>query len=105
MSTILDTVSTPHNVTTGCLALISSLTVKLLIHGSGLASKKGKPFSSRIISYMLGLKLSPTDFAIRRTIIVMGSNKRLFVSSRKMTQSETVILIDPAIREAAPRTA
>ncbi|KAF1877603.1 hypothetical protein Lal_00040319 [Lupinus albus] len=54
---------------------------------------------------MLGLKLSPTVLAIRRTIMVIGSRRRLFVSSRKITQRDTVILIEPAMREAAPRTA
>lgn len=34
----------------------------------------------------------------------MGNNFRLLVSSRNIRQTETVILIDPAIRDAAPRT-
>ncbi|KAK3033473.1 hypothetical protein RJ639_033077 [Escallonia herrerae] len=104
-STILLTFSTPRRVTTAGLTSTSSPTVIFLIHGSGFASKKGSPLRSNIISYMLGLKQSPTVLAIRRTSMVMGSKRRLLVSSRNITHRETVILIEPAIREAAPRTA
>ncbi|KAK2992878.1 hypothetical protein RJ640_028120 [Escallonia rubra] len=104
-STILLTFSTPRRVTTAGLTSTSSPTVIFLIHGSGFASKKGRPLRSNIISYMLGLKQSPTVLAIRRTSMVMGSKRRLLVSSRNITHRETVILIEPAIREAAPRTA
>ncbi|KAK3036462.1 hypothetical protein RJ639_030061 [Escallonia herrerae] len=104
-STILLTFSTPRRVTTAGLTSTSSPTVIFLIHGSGFASKKGSPLRSNIISYMLGLKQSPTVLAIRRQSMVIGSKRRLLVSSRNITHRETVILIEPAIREAAPRTA
>ncbi|CAA6661459.1 unnamed protein product [Spirodela intermedia] len=39
-----------------------------------------------------------------RTSMTSGSSSRLLVSSRMMTQTETVILIDPPSREAAPST-
>ncbi|KAK7825107.1 hypothetical protein CFP56_033711, partial [Quercus suber] len=47
-STIRATFSTPWRVTTGGFASASSPTVRLLIHGSGCASKKGRPLRCSI---------------------------------------------------------
>lgn len=63
-----------------------------------------RPFKSKIISYILGLRCL-TFFDMRRTNTVIGNSRRLFVSSRNITWTETNILIEPAISEAAPSTA
>ena len=49
-STMRATFSTPRRVTTCGLASTNSPIVKFLIHGSGFASKKGKPLRCNIIS-------------------------------------------------------
>lgn len=61
---------------------------------------KSDPKSYKTVKFILGLTLD-----ISRTSIIKGSNFKLLVISTIMTQSDTVIRIEPPRNEAAPSNA
>nr|GMD83654.1 Os02g0558200 [Ipomoea batatas] len=71
----------------------------------GLDSSSGMPLNLACSSYNPSLKTSPTACRWRRTSMIRGRKVKLFEISTIMTQRDTVILIEPPRKDAAPRRA
>lgn len=69
--------------------------------------KQGVNYSKRHVNLVLGNNTRKfiTTFDIRRTSMIRGNSFKLLVISTIITQSETVIRIDPPRKEAAPSKA